>query len=173
MFEPRDLESTIRSDRLDLIPLVRSHADGLFAVLANDALYEYTCETPPASLPALRDRFARLEARRSPDGTQAWLNWLLLVSGQAVGYVQATVTAAEADVAWVVGVPWQGRGYASEAARAMISWLRSAGVRVVRANIHPEHSASQRVARKAGLSRTAETVDGEEVWALGAEQSEG
>ena len=140
--------ATIRTPRLDLVPLVRAHADELFPALTDEALYAYTHQVPPVSLSALRDRFALLESRRSTDGTELWLNWLLRESGDAIGYVQATVIAEEATIAWVVGSAWQRRGYATEAVDAMISWLRSVGTRVIRANIHPDHAASQRVARK-------------------------
>ncbi|MCX3061294.1 GNAT family N-acetyltransferase [Streptomyces beihaiensis] len=70
-----------------------------------------------------------------------------------------------AEVAWVVGHPFQGRGYATEGALAMTRWLRGAGVRGLRAHIHPGHDASARVARALGLAATPETVDGELVWA--------
>ena len=168
VIEFSEASATIGTRRLDLIPLVRAHADALFPVLCDEALYRYTHQAPPVSLSALRDRFALLETRQSTDGTERWLNWLLRESGEAIGYVQATVIAEEATVAWVIGSAWQRHGYATEAVGAMISWLRSAGTRVIRANIHPEHVASQRVAGKVGLSPTGKTVDGETVWILEA-----
>jgi RimJ/RimL family protein N-acetyltransferase len=160
--------AALATDRLDLVPLVCAHADDLFPVLSDISLYEYTHEEPPASVAELRDTYSLLESRRSPDGTQVWLNWLVRKSGEAIGYAQATVTDDEADVAWVVGSPWQRLGFATEAAGAMISWLRAVGVQTIRAKIHPGHTASQRVAAKLGLSRTGDVVDGEEVWALAA-----
>ena len=168
MIEYSDECTAITTDRLNLVPLVRRHADSLFEILCNSCLYEYTHEAPPASVATLRERFSFLESRRSPDGTQVWLNWLLQRSGEAIGYVQATVTDDEADVAWVVGSRWQRRGYATEAAGAMVHWLQAAGIRLIRAKIHPEHSASRRVAAKVGLSPTGGVVDGEEVWILAA-----
>jgi RimJ/RimL family protein N-acetyltransferase len=87
---------------------------------------------------------------------------------QAVGYVQATTwgeaTGLAAEVAWVVGTPYQGNGYAGEASRAMVSWLREQGVGMVLAHIRPGHVASERVARVAGLVRTATVADGEVRW---------
>src|SRR5215471_21652299 len=90
-------------------------------------------------------------------------------SGAAAGVVQATLpaggpTAGPAEVAWVVGRPAQGRGYASEAARSLVALLRDDGWTVV-AHIHPGHLASQRVARAAGLSPTGDVYDGEVRWA--------
>jgi RimJ/RimL family protein N-acetyltransferase len=156
----------ISTERLELIPLEPAHAEDLFSILSDATLYEYTGDAPPASVVELRVRYAQLEARRSPDGTELWLNWVLseTATGMSVGWVQATVTAQHADVAWVVGTLWQRRGYATEAARALIIWLQCTGVTVVRAKIHPLHTASQRVAANVGLACTPDTVDGENVW---------
>ena len=69
-----------------------------------------------------------------------------------------------AEVAWVIGVPWQGRGYATEAAQALVAWLEGVGVTTITAHIHPDHEASAVVASRAGLSPTTELEDGERVW---------
>jgi GrpB-like predicted nucleotidyltransferase (UPF0157 family) len=69
-----------------------------------------------------------------------------------------------ARIAWVIGVPWQRHGYATEAAGALIDWLDDRGVTEVRANIHPDHHVSGAVARRAGLAPTADTWNGEVIW---------
>ena len=84
------------------------------------------------------------------------------------GTVQATLpaggpAAGPAEVTRVVIRPAQGRGYATEAARSLVALLHEAGWTVV-ADIHPGHLASQRVARSAGLSPTADVRDGEICW---------
>ena len=89
-------------------------------------------------------------------------------TGIAVGTVQVTLpaggpAAGPAEVAWVVGRPAQGRGYAKEAASGLVALLREAGWTVI-AHIHPAHLASQRVARAAGLSPTTDIRDGEMRW---------
>jgi len=163
---PVAMRARLSTARLELTPLQREHAEELFSVLSDSSLYEYTHDGPPLSPSELRNRYARLESRRSPDGSEAWLNWVLIdrSTGMSIGYVQATVSSDRADVAWVVGTHWQRRGFATEAAQAMIVWLRSAGVRVVRAMINPMHAASQQVAINVGLSRTDRMIEGEDVW---------
>ena len=87
------------------------------------------------------------------------------VCGAAVGFVQATVTDDGADLAWVVGVEWQGQGLAVEAATAMREWLTGDGVGLFTAHVHPDHAASQGVAAAIGLRATGRLDDeGEGVW---------
>ena len=69
-----------------------------------------------------------------------------------------------AEIAWVVGLAWQGRGYATEAALALVRWLESRGVVRITANIQRDHEASETVARRVGLRPTGEMVVGERVW---------
>jgi RimJ/RimL family protein N-acetyltransferase len=158
---------TIRSARLELSPLTVDDADDMVDVLADERMYAFTGGQPPA-LEQLRERYRRLALGRSEDGSQLWFNWIVrrATDRAAVGAVQATVEAdgAAAEVAWEVGVRWQGRGYASEAAVAMVEWLTARGVRQISACVHPEHQASAHVAARAGLAATDDVVDGETVW---------
>jgi RimJ/RimL family protein N-acetyltransferase len=164
-----DLDQGWRTERLDLEPLTADHAAELAPVLDDAALHEFIGGAPlPA--PTLAQRYARLVARRSPDRHELWGNWVMRVrgTGLAVGTVQATMPAGgpgagPAEVAWVVGLQAQGRGYAKEAASRLVALLREAGWTVI-AHIHPAHLASQRVARAAGLSPTQEIQDGEVRW---------
>ena len=158
----------ITTRRLILTTLSPADAEQMAGVLADRQLYEFIEGEPPAA-GELRDRYQRLAAGSGrPD--EVWLNWIVRQrqTRQPVGTVQATVIRKETVwsgwVAWVIGVPWQGLGYASEAAAGLVSWLRGQGVTVVNAAIHPAHRASQRVARRAGLELTGEELDGEQVW---------
>jgi pimeloyl-ACP methyl ester carboxylesterase/RimJ/RimL family protein N-acetyltransferase len=163
-------ETEIATQRLLLTPLRPEDAEPMAGVLADERLHEFIGGSP-ASAPELRSRYRRLAAG-SPGPGETWLNWIVRVSatGEPVGTVQATVTRRgerrEASVAWVIGTPWQGRGYASESARALVGWLSDRGATAITAHIHPRHAASARVAERAGLVPTAEEVDGERVWRL-------
>jgi RimJ/RimL family protein N-acetyltransferase len=151
---------------LVLSPLVVDDADDMVEVLADERMYEFTGGSP-LPLERLRERYRRLAVGRSADGSELWFNWIVrLADGSAVGAMQATVDAdgSAAEVAWEVGVPWQGRGYASEAAAGMVDWLVARGVPSITACVHPQHQASAGVAARAGLAATSEVVDGEIVW---------
>ena len=161
-----DLDRGWRTERLDLEPLVVAHATELAPLLDDPRLHEFTGGAP-VSAAALADRYRRLAKRRSPEGDQGWGNWVMRVraTGRTVGTVQATLPAAgPAEVAWVVAREAQGKGYAKEAARSLVTRLQAAGWTVV-AHIHPGHLASQGVARAAGLSPTGDVYDGEMCWA--------
>ena len=103
----------IRSARLWLVPLAVSDAEEMMGVLSAGALYTFTGGEPPG-LDELRARYARQAGGRSPDGSQEWRNWIIRrePGGQAVGYLQATImdSGTRAEIAWMVGVDWQGRG---------------------------------------------------------------
>ncbi|MEV6204976.1 GNAT family N-acetyltransferase [Streptomyces sp. NPDC051771] len=151
-------------ERLELVPLEVGHAEEMADVLGDPALHAFI-GGEPESLEELRARYVRWEGG-SPDPGTLWCNWVIRSreEGRLVGTVQATVGGGRAEVAWVVGSPWQGRGYAAEAARALVGWLRERGVRTVVAHVHPEHAASAAVARAAGLVPTGELHDGEVRW---------
>jgi len=166
-----DFDQGWRTERLDLEPLTVEHAAELAPVLDDAALHEFTGGAP-LSVAALTARYARLAERRSPDGHQLWGNWVIRVreTGVPAGTMQVTLSAGgpaagPAEVAWVVGLRAQGRGYAKEAASSLVALLREAGWTVI-AHIHPAHLASQRVARAAGLAPTEEIHDGEVRWVI-------
>lgn len=153
------------TSRLTLEPLRPEHAAEMVAVLGDPALYEFTGGEPP-TLDELRARYERQVVGRSPDGSQEWLNWIVRTTddGQAVGFVQTTITADRADIAWLIGTSWQGRGYGTEAARKMVALLEQRGVQHLTAHIRSDHQASARVATNLDLSPTDEIEDGEVVW---------
>ncbi|KJK45574.1 GCN5 family acetyltransferase [Lentzea aerocolonigenes] len=154
----------IRTSRLDLLPLRVEHVPEMASVLSDPALHTFIGGTP-LTPDALRVRYERLVAG-SPDPTEQWLNWVILLraSGCLVGTVQATIADSTAEIAWVVGTPWQGQGIAGEAARGLVDWLATQPVHTVVAHIHRDHHASAAVATSAGLTPTPEEQDGELRW---------
>lgn len=154
----------IGTERLDLLPLRVEHAAEMAGVLADPALHTFTGGTPD-SPQTLESRYRRLVAG-SPDPVVRWLNWVIRLRAEdcLVGTVQATIADEQAEIAWVVGTSWQGRGIAGEAARGLVGWLAMQPVRTVVAHIHPAHHASAAVAASAGLIATDEWHDGEIRW---------
>jgi len=149
---------------IQLEPLRVADAAEMVQVLGAPELYSYIGGRPP-TLGELTEQYRRQVLGRSVDGREEWLNWIVRVDGAAVGYVQATVhEGARAVVAWVIGLPWQGRGYASAAATELVGLLRARGVRRIEAYIVPGHVGSERVAERVGLAATGHLSEGEQMW---------
>ena len=161
------LAETISTERLDLLPLRVEHAAEMAVVLGDPLLHTFIGGTPETP-EGLLARYERLVAGPS-DPTVSWLNWVvsLRAEGRLAGYVQATITpdplGSVAEVAWVIGTSWQGRGIATEAARGLVGWLEDA-VDLVVAHVHPHHAASAAVAAACGLAPTEDVVEGEIRW---------
>jgi len=151
---PEPLMRTLETPRLVLEPQVAAHADEMFVVLGDPAIYEFE-NTAPASVEALRERYRTLESRRSPDGTQLWLNWTVRLKAEhlAIGYVQATVLAdATALIAYEFNSAWWGRGLAHEAVSASMQELkRGQGVQRLGAVFKSRNERSRRLLVRLGM----------------------
>lgn len=135
--------------------LVPGHADEMFHVLDDPAIYRYIDDETPASVEALRRRYAVLATRRSPDGKEQWLNWAVRdESGALVGYVQATVTAPDtAWVAYALASRHWGKGLAQEAMRRMIDLLvEQHAVRRLLAAVDQRNGPSLRLLERLGFA---------------------
>jgi len=117
--------NTLIAGPLALEPLQQAHAAEMFAVLQDSAIYEFENE-PPESAAVLGARYAKLESRASPDGSEQWLNWAVRRQQQElIGFVQATVLPGnKAYVAYVLHSHYWRRGLGSAAVTAMLAELR-------------------------------------------------
>ena len=154
MAHPTDSLPVLSDGELVLEPLIAAHAEGLFPLLVDPALYRYIDQPPPPSVEDLRRGYRGLESRRSPDGREAWLNWALLHPQRGLlGFVQATVIDdAQSWVAYVLGRAHWGHGFATRAVREMAAWLaRERQVRRLLACVHEDNRASCAVVTRLGF----------------------
>jgi ribosomal-protein-alanine N-acetyltransferase len=112
---------TLSTTGLTLEPLVEAHAAEMFDILSDPAIYQFENQ-PPKSKQALAERYARLQLRYSPDGSEHWLNWVIrLETGQLCGYVQATVRSDQsALIAYELASHFWNQKIGSRAVAAMI-----------------------------------------------------
>jgi RimJ/RimL family protein N-acetyltransferase len=132
---------------------------------------------------------ARIEAMSPSEKAQLSGDWLALVESATsadpwihgfalVQRTDATVVGScgfkgpptpdgVVEIAYGLAPEYQGKGYATEAAQALVSYAFSnSQVRVVRAHTLPETNASTRVLAKCGFRRIGEVVDPDDglVW---------
>jgi [ribosomal protein S5]-alanine N-acetyltransferase len=115
---------TLNTAILILEPQTADHAEAMFEVLSDPAIYEFE-NAPPVSVDWLHTRFSRLEARASPDGSEQWLNWVirLTASQQLAGYVQVTISDQQALLAYELSNKHWGKGITQEAVSAVLQEL--------------------------------------------------
>ena len=143
-----------------------------------------------------RDRFERLSGLRAADGlreffvsgdvspewlsrlrastvTDPWVHGFVVVhreSGSAIGsagFKGPPDEYAMAEIAYGIVPSYESRGYATEAAAALVTFaIESGQVRLLRAHTLPTPNASTRVLAKCGFAYVGEVIDPEDglVW---------
>jgi [ribosomal protein S5]-alanine N-acetyltransferase len=159
--------SILLTPRIRLETLVASHAAVMFDGLADPVGYRYIPQEPPTELEDLAARYRKLESRRSPDGTEAWLNRALIgLDGKAHGYVQATVNlnSEEAFITYFIFSPRQRQGYAREALDVLLPALREAyGIVKFNAEIDTRNVTSIRLVESLGFVFTRHVQNADEL----------
>jgi [ribosomal protein S5]-alanine N-acetyltransferase len=150
------LPSTIETDRLLLrMPRV-DDADHLFQILDSDPeVMRYLSWRPGADSGATADFLATcLESWK----TGYRFTWVVTVatSDEPVGIVDARIERPRAELGYVLGRAAWGRGYMTEAVRALVGLLLAQpDIYRVWAYTDVDNRASARVLEKAGLTREA------------------
>jgi ribosomal-protein-alanine N-acetyltransferase len=151
----------IETARLRLVPC--SVAAAQAATGDRAALERLLGVRVPVEWPAedLRD-FLPVYARIVDEQTalEGWGIWLMLQPAEQsligdIGFKGLPDETGTAEIGYSVLPAFQRRGYASEAAQALVAWgLAQPGVRRIVANCHDHNAASIRVLEKAGLRQT-------------------
>ena len=160
---------TLETERLRLTALT---AEALAAWMAGDAdrLRDETSvsfDTPLAAPPLFDEDLPTFyrAARRDPRAL-GWWAWVVSTreGGRAVGVLALCGRPMDghAVLGYAVYPSAEGRGYATEAADALVSWaLAQPGVVAVRALVPSWNQASRSVARKLGMVEVARELDRE------------
>ena len=142
----------IETERLLLRPPTREDARAIFDRYASD----------PEVV-----RYVSFPRHTSLDDTRAFLDWSLaewdswpagpyLICSRSDDTVLGSTglsfnTPSFAETGYVLARDSWGRGYATEALRAMVELAAGLGVQHLRASCHPDHRPSQRVLEKGGF----------------------
>jgi ribosomal-protein-alanine N-acetyltransferase len=149
----------IETANLRLEPLRKDHAALMFTPLSDAQLYALIPADQPQSLDALEKRYAFLEAGKSPDGKEHWLNWTVFDrrAGNPVGTFQATVRDdAPSDIAYIIFAAHWRQGIAREAGAAVIDHLFNRyPTPMLAANMDTRNVASRKLVEALGFKYTA------------------
>ena len=149
----------VESKRLTLEPLTRKHAEPLFRALRQKEIYRFIPQDPPASVDELVKRYQFLEARKSPDGAEHWLNWAVRLKSDNsyIGRFESTVRLDRTALfAYVFGRFSWGQGFATEAGQQVIEHLfNTYCVGRLIAEVDTRNTASMRLLERLGFQRGA------------------
>lgn len=105
---------------------------------------------------------ARLNSAAEPDLWKDGFGVLHVPDNILIGFCSFTgpPTADEmVEIAYGIAPGYQGRGHATEAARAIVDYALASGrVRTIQAHTLPEHNASTRVLLKCGFTLSGEII---------------
>jgi RimJ/RimL family protein N-acetyltransferase len=147
---------TLHTARLRLRPVTGEDADALFALHSSARVLRYW-DAPPWSRRAQADRFVAASRQMAEEGSGARLAIDRVSDGALIGwcvlsrwnpaYRSASIGYCLSEAAW-------GRGYATEAARALLGWaFDTLDLNRVQAETDTRNAASARVLEKLGFER--------------------
>jgi RimJ/RimL family protein N-acetyltransferase len=166
-----DLPLPIETSRLRLRRFTLGDVAAYHAVRAPADMHRWLYTEPPSEAEA-REAVERRIAR--PPETGVALVAEIGATGEFAGDVTLTLGPPEhrqAEIGFVFGPEHQGRGYATEAAAALLALaFRTYGLHRVCGRLEARNLASARVLEKLGMRREAHLVENE--WVKGEWQSE-
>jgi [ribosomal protein S5]-alanine N-acetyltransferase len=159
---------TIETENLIIVPYLPRH---LRALIRSETEFEDTAGLRVADgireqmLSASVDFMARLENGKQPDPWQFGFAIIHQVENVLIGtcgFPGPPDPVGVAEIAYGIASAYQGRGYATEAARALIEFAtKDPRVETIRAHTLAETNASTRVLQKCGLKKIGDAVDPE------------
>jgi [ribosomal protein S5]-alanine N-acetyltransferase len=167
--------SVISTEHLQLVPQTPEH---LCALIQGTAFYTRSFGYVPAA--GLRDFFVSKDVsadflERLPASTLAdpWTHGFAVVHRDSstvigsAGFKGPPSTEGVVEIAYAIVPGYEGKGYATEAANALVGFAVKTGrVQVIRAHTLPVANASTRVLTKCGFKHIGEFLDAEDglVW---------
>ena len=163
----------IRSPRLDLVSLSPAVLEALLDGRRRDAEAELPFQLPSGFPDEELMSFLRLrlgQMQRDP-GSQKWLVRALVSrsDGRMVGHAgfhgppgTTGLAPGKVELGYTIFPSFRGRGYATEAAIALMDWAETEGIAQFVASVGPSNEPSLAIVRKLGFVRTGEHWDEED-----------
>lgn len=166
MQRPKD----IQTERLTLSVLLPEEIEALLAGDVRRVEYATGFRYPPDDPNRGVDLNWHLRALRADSNQLLWRIRLIVErsSNTVIGSINLKGPPDEngdVEIGWGLNEAALGKGYATEAAQAVMQWiLQQPGVRLVSATVPVDNTASERVARRLGLTRTETTRRNLPLW---------
>lgn len=160
----------LQTPRLDLRRLTMDDLDGFHTVWGDPEVIFWGASP---DVEASGRTLARLLSREIPGVPESgWFAALLRETGTFLGDVVLEPASWDPDIAeigWHMARDQQGRGYATEAARALLDHARAHATPTVWAKILPDNEPSRAVARRIGMRQVGSIVHADldhDLWAI-------
>ena len=143
----------IQTPRLALVPLGPEHLESAHAYASDPALTRLMMFLPFESPDETRE-YLETCRREWASPSPAFYEFAVLCGGEHIGHVGIELNDARdtAELEWVLRSEYQGRGFATEAARALMAFARDRlGIRRFVAHCDAKNAASQRLLERLGL----------------------
>ncbi len=145
------------TERVIIEPLAAWHADVLTGLLDERVNRYFVRDDVPTSLAALHKQFEDIEAAATDrsDG-KCFLPFVVktIADGEYIGRLEALVHGDDAEIAFVfISKNW-GKGFATEATRALMLHLKEEGVERFWACVAPSNGPSLAVCRRLNFVRS-------------------
>jgi RimJ/RimL family protein N-acetyltransferase len=168
-------EWPIETERLTLRPFAEADFDAFYEIHSNVEVARWLYHDARTEAET-REHLARKIAATAWSGEADWLSCAVLVreTGDLVGDIGMNWLSVEhktGEIGFLFNPRFQGNGYATEAAGALVSWgFDGAGLHRVIGRTEARNVASARVLEKLGMRREGHLVENE--WVKGEWQSE-
>lgn len=146
----------IKTERLSLVPLGMAHLESAYAYSSDHENTRYMVFLPVDSIEETRKFIEDSQAELQKD-VPGYYEFAVLLDGRHIGGVNLYFDTAPdiGELGWLLLPEYQGRGYATEAAQALMDWGQAAlGVTHFIAHCDAANLASQAVMRKLGMTLT-------------------
>jgi RimJ/RimL family protein N-acetyltransferase len=149
------MDRLLTTERLQLRPLDLADAPRIARYVADPGVARMTCSFPLQQTVVGAEGWVLIRQAVAPLGRGA--SFAIDLPGEGlIGLIGAHRRGEEIELGYWLGRPWWGRGYATEAIRAVTPFARDLGAVV--ADHFADNPASGRALEKAGFVYTGETA---------------
>ena len=146
----------IKTERLELVPLGPAYLESYNRYASDRELCCLMMYLPMDGI-GMSEKFLRAcEIEWTKEKPQAW-EFAILLEGKNIGEISIYDEEGKAELGWILSSEFQGKGYAFEAAEAIMNYSKNVlGFSDFIAHCDSENVPSYRLMEKLGMKRTGE-----------------